>query len=132
MYSNDGDGEIDYIEPLKSKRIWSTWQDKTGLGLDKFGCGDFGYDGAAAIGFGKGIFGEGEFGFDADVLALASKQLKTGRYKFAVKVKDEFGNISEETVETDAIVNIEEAVPAEELRVSEFDKEKNVLKFQVA
>lgn len=74
VYFDRGTGEIDYAEPLSDRpiRIWPSWQDKTGFGMSRFELGDFGYDSAAAVGFGKGCFGNGQFGLDADGIEWVS------------------------------------------------------------
>ncbi|MCK5172392.1 MAG: hypothetical protein KAR47_03320, partial [Planctomycetes bacterium] len=88
VFSNGGDGEVDHGLPVSTEDVvlWPAWQDKCGFGLGRFGSGDFGFDGSAAVGFGKGGFGFGEFGFDADVVRWQSCVLGTGAYKFAVRV----------------------------------------------
>ncbi len=128
-YSNNGDGNIDYDTALlgQPRRIWSAWQDKGGFGMSKFGNSDFGYDGSAAIGFGRGLFGNGEFGFDVDDFNWISEELETGKYKFGMKVKDVFGNAAEDTIETDEIVLICDAKPAEKLEIGSYDKIENDL-----
>jgi hypothetical protein len=62
IYFDNGSGEIDYDNPLTEApiRIWPVRQDKAGFGMSRFGFSDFGYDGAAAVGFGKGSFGYGQ------------------------------------------------------------------------
>ena len=66
IYFDNGTGEIDYDNPLTDPpiQLWPAWQDKAGFGMSRYGVSDFGYDGAAAIGFGKGSFGYGLFGRD--------------------------------------------------------------------
>lgn len=128
IYFDNGTGEIDYDHPLNDSpvRIWPTWQDKAGFALSQFGLDDFGYDAAAAVGFGKGCFGQGQFGFDADSIEWTSRTLPAGVYRFAIKVKDESGNQSA-SCETESITVIPAPRPAEKLRVSSYDKQTNQL-----
>ncbi|HIJ67793.1 MAG TPA: hypothetical protein HPP87_09570 [Planctomycetes bacterium] len=132
VYSDGGGGEINYDEPVSKEdiRLWPSRQDKVGFGSGPFADGDFGYDGSSAIGFGKGAFGEGEFGFDADEMSWISGELETGKYRFAVKVQDRFGNVSE-AQETDKMTVIRTAKPAQKLEVESYDKGESRLKFMV-
>jgi len=98
--------------------------------MSRFGSSDFGYDGAAAVGFGKGVFGRGLFGFDAEVFEWVSPSLRTGVYKFGVKVSDEAGNESSGS-ETAQIAVIPAVRPAEKLSVSSFDKQTNELVLKI-
>ncbi|MBW8000650.1 MAG: hypothetical protein FVQ80_01335 [Planctomycetes bacterium] len=131
IYSNGGNGAIDYSEPVSDSpiQVWSSWQDKDGFGMSCFGGSDFGYDGAAAVGLGKGSFGYGQFGFDADSFDWISSQLGKGVYKFGVKIIDEIGN--EDVVETEDITVIPAAIPAEHLSVASFDKVTNQLVLKI-
>ena len=128
VYSDGASGEIDYDKPASKEDIelWPSWQDKFGFGLGQFGEGDFGYDGSAAIGFGQGAFGEGEFGFDADEINWVSGELETGRHKFAVKVTDRFGQVSD-AQETGHLTVIRTATPADRLEVESYDKAEDRL-----
>jgi len=128
VYSDGGSGEIDYDESVSKEdiQLWPSWWDKVGFGLGPFADGDFGYDGSWAIGFGKGAFGEGEFGFDADEISWISGELETGKYRFAVKVRDRFGNVSE-AQETGELTVIQAAKPADGLEVDSYDKEEDRL-----
>jgi hypothetical protein len=58
IYFDNGIGQIDYDNPITDSpiRIWPAWQDKAGLGMSRFGLSDFGWDSAAAVGFGNGSF----------------------------------------------------------------------------
>jgi hypothetical protein len=132
VYSDGGDGEIDYdtvvnTEPIK---LWPAWQDKGGFGLSRFGRSDFGFDGSAAVGFGNGSFGYGEYGFDADLIVWDSDELETGLYQFGVKVMDRFGNYSD-TSETGEILVVRSAQPAEALEVDSYDQEQDELLLSV-
>jgi hypothetical protein len=128
VYSDGRSGEIDYESPVSKEdiQLWPSWQDKFGFGLGQFGEGDFGYEGSAAVGFGMGLFGEGEFGFDADKVIWESDELETGRHKFAVKVTDRFGQVSDGE-ETGEITVIRSARPAEGLKVDFYDKAEDRL-----
>lgn len=132
VYFDEGTGEIDYAKPIGNfpVMIWPSRQDKAGFGMSRFGCGDFGYDSAAAVGFGKGSFGAGEFGLDADTIDWVSPVLSAGTYKFGVKIVDEFGRASIAS-ETEAITVTPAARPAERLSVASFDKQKNQLVLKV-
>jgi hypothetical protein len=132
IFSDGGGGQIDYDEPASREdiQLWPSWQDKFGFGLGQFGEGDFGYEGSAAVGFGMGLFGEGEFGFDADQVSWASGELETGRHKFAVKVKDRFGQVSNPE-ETGEITVIRTATPAKGLEVDSYDKVEDELVLNV-
>ncbi len=133
IYWDNGSGEIDYGNPLTDRpiRVWPAWQDKTGLGMSKFGIGDFGYDSAAAVGFGKGNFGQGQFGLDAEAIEWTSCPMRSGVYKFAMKVFDEAGNQSSSS-ETRQITVTAPARPAEHAAVSSFDKQTNKLILSVS
>ncbi len=128
VYSDNGTGEIDYDKVLNDSpiRIWPARQDKAGFGMSCFAVGDFGYDSAAAVGFGRGVFGQGQFGLDADSLEWTSPVMGVGVYKFAVKVTDGLGNESGSS-ETDQVMLIPAARPAEEMNISSFDKQTNQL-----
>jgi hypothetical protein len=128
VFSDGGSGEIDYENPVSREdiQLWPSWQDKFGFGLGQFGEGDFGYEGSAAAGFGMGLFGEGEFGFDADEVSWESDELETGQHKFAVKITDQFGQVSDGE-ETGEITVIRTATPAEGLEVSSYDKAEDRL-----
>lgn len=134
IYSNHGNGEVDYNAPVNDfpRRIWPAWQDKGGFGLSRFGGSDFGFDASAAVGFGKGTFGVGQFGLDADVISWTSGQLEAGRYKFGVKVVDLHGNESEESNETELLTVIPGPKPAEELTLTSFNEQTNELIFSIS
>ena len=133
VYYDRGTGEIDYAEPLNDSpiRIWPSRQDKAGFGMSRFGVVDFGYDSAAAVGFGKGIFGKGQFGLDADGVEWVSRPLLAGAYRFAVRVSDSVGNQSA-SVQSGQIVVIPQAEPAENVSISSFDNVTNQLVLSVS
>jgi hypothetical protein len=128
VFSDGGGGQIDYDQPASKEdiQLWPSWEDKFGFGLGQFGKGDFGYDGSAALSFGIGLFGEGEFGFDADQVSWVSDELETGRHKFAVKITDRFGQVSNPE-ETGEITVIRTATPAKGLEVDSYDKAEDRL-----
>jgi len=128
IYFDNGTGQIDYDNPMTNTPIliWPAWQDKAGLGMSRFGLGDFGWDSAAAVGLGKGSFGYGQFGLDADTIEWTSPPLPSGTYKFGVKVMDASGRQSIGS-ETGAITVTPAARPAEGLSISSFDKQTNQL-----
>jgi len=128
IYFDNGTGQIDYNHPLTASpiRIWPAWQDKAGLAMSRFGLGDFGYDSAATVGFGKGSFGHGQFGLDADTIEWTSPPLSQGVYRFGVKVRDKSG-MQSSTSETEPITVVPAATPAEGLSISSFDKQTNQL-----
>lgn len=132
IYFDNGTGQIDYDNPITDTpiRIWPAWQDKAGLGMSQFGLSDFGWDSAAAIGFGNGSFGQGQFGLDADTIEWSSPILPSGTYKFGVIVKDASGREST-GCETGPITVTPAARPAEELSISSFDKQTNNLVFNI-
>jgi hypothetical protein len=128
IYFDNGTGQIDYNNPITNTpiRIWPAWQDKAGLGMSRFGLGDFGWDSAAAVGLGKGSFGYGQYGLDADTIEWTSPPLPNGTYKFAVKLKDSSGRQSSES-ETGPITLTPAARPVDGLSVSSFNKQTNQL-----
>jgi hypothetical protein len=130
VYFDKGTGVIDYENPIGGKQIWEDRRDKAGLGLARFGEGDFGYEWENGVGFGRGSFGLGEFGTDADVIEWASHSLETGTYKFSVKVIDARGNESEAS-ETGEIAVIPAAEPARNLEVLSFDETENTLTLEI-
>jgi len=132
IYSDNGTGEIDYNNSLTDSpiRIWPAWQDKAGIAMSRFGLGDFGYDSAAAVGFGKGSYGQGQFGLDADTIEWTSPPLKAGVYKFGVKVTDKLGNQSSAS-ETESITVTPAARPAGKMSISSFDKQTNQLVLEI-
>jgi hypothetical protein len=132
VYFDNGTGIIDYDHPLGDSpiRIWPAWQDKAGLGMARFGVDDFGYDSAAAVGFGKGAFGRSQFGLDADTFEWTSPPLRVGVYRFAVKISDRAGN--ENSSETDQITVTPAARPAEHLGILSFDKQTNQLVLSIS
>jgi len=129
VYSDGGSGSIDYDVPItiRPERIWAAWQDKGGFGLSRFGRSDFGFDGSAAVGFGRGAYGIGEFGFDADVMCYSSCELASGRYRFAVRISDSFGNNDESYDEIGPITVIAGPKPVRETSVLSFVKQSNEL-----
>jgi hypothetical protein len=133
IYFDNGTGVIDYNQPLSNRpiRIWPAWQDKAGLGMIRFGAGDFGFDSAAAVGFGKGSFGQGQFGLNADTIEWTSPLLMAGVYKFGIKIIDGAGNKSSAS-ETEPITVIPAARPAEQVSISSFDKQTNELVLNIA
>jgi hypothetical protein len=131
VFFDNGTGEIDYNRALNDSpiRIWPAWQDKAGFGMAGFNMSDFGYDGAAAIGFAKGIFGFGGFGFDVDTIEWISPALPQGVYKFAVKITDPAGRQSISL--TRRVTVTPAARPAELLNIKSFDKETNQLVLEI-
>ena len=132
VYYDNRTGAIDYDHPLNDMpiRIWPTWQDKAGFAMSQFGLGDFGYDAAAAVGFGKGSFSHSHFGLDADTIKWNSPPLSAGVYLFGVKVRDESGSQSAPS-ETGTITVTPAPRPAEKLSVSSFDKQTNQLVLKI-
>ena len=132
IYFDNGTGQIDYDNPLTNSpiRIWSAWQDKAGFAMSGFGLGDFGYDSAAAVGFGRGSFANGQFGLDADTVEWISPPLQSGTYKFGVEITDKSGNQSS-AGETEPITVIPAAKPADELSILSFDKQTNQLLLEI-
>lgn len=132
IYFDNGTGQIDYDNPLTDSpiRIWSAWQDKAGFAMSGFGLGDFGYDSSAAVGFAKGSFGYGQFGLDADTIEWTTPELKSGTYKFGVKMTDKSGNQSS-ACETGPITVTPGAKPAEKLSIASFDKQTNQLLLKI-
>jgi len=128
IYYDNGTGQIVYDNPITDTpiRIWPAWQNKAGLGMSRFGLGDFGWDSAAAVGLGKGSFGYGQFGLDADTIEWTSPPLPSGIYKFGIKVRDVSGRQSTGS-ETGPVTVTPAAKPAEGLSVSSFDKQTNQL-----
>lgn len=128
VYSDSGTGQIDYDRPLNASPIvlWPCPQDKAGFGTSLFGEGDFGHDSAASIGFGRGVFGGGQFGLDADTLDWISPLLPLGRYRFAVKILDSYGNESAAN-ETEPIAVVPPPKPAAALSIKSYDKQTNQL-----
>lgn len=132
VYSNGGDGEIDYDIPVsEALPLWGAWQDKAGFGLCRFGEGDFGWDGSAAVGFGRGVFGGGEFGFDADMIEWTSGELAVGVYSFAIKVIDRTGKLQSGASVVSDVVMVPAADAAEGLAVGSFDSDGNVLELEI-
>ena len=99
--------------------------------MSRFGVSDFGYDSAAAVGFGKGGFGHGQFGLDADSLEWTSPVMGTGVYKFAIKVTDEVGNENGSS-ETGQVVVTPAARPTEKVNISSFNKQMNQLVLEIS
>jgi hypothetical protein len=128
IYFDNGTGQIDYDNLITNTpiQIWPAWQDKAGFAMSRFSLSDFGWDSAAAIGFGKGSFGYGQFGLDADTITWTSPILPSGTYKFGIKVRDASGRQSTGS-ETGPITVTPAARPAEGLRVSSFEKQTNQL-----
>ena len=128
IYFDNGTGQIDYNNPITDTpiSIWPAWQDKAGMGMSRFGLGDFGWDSAAAVGFAKGSFGHGHFGLDADTIEWTSPPLPSGTYTFGIKITDPSGRQSTGS-ETESITVTPAAKPAEGLSVSSFDKQTNQL-----
>ena len=91
----------------------------------------WGWDGSAAIGFGRGGFGKGEFGFDADIVEWTSEELAAGVYNFAVKVADSMGNFENEASVVSDVVVIPAANAAEMLEIESFDSDGNLLLLKI-
>lgn len=132
IHFDNGTGQIDYDNPITNKpiRIWPSWQDKAGYGMNQFGLSDFGWDSAAAVGLGRGSFGHGQFGLDADTIEWISPILTSGTYKFGVKVRDASGKQSTGS-ETEPITVTPAAKPAEGLSVFSFDRQTNQLVLKI-
>jgi hypothetical protein len=132
IYFDNGTGQIDYSNPLTDSpiQIWPAWQDKAGFAMSHFGLGDFGYDSAAAVGFGKGIFGHGQFGLDADTIEWTSPPLPGGIYRFGVKLTDGSGTQGAAS-ETEPITVTPAARPAGKLSISSFDEQTNQLVLKI-
>ena len=128
VYFDNGTGTIDYDKPLSESpiRIWDCCQDKAGFGMSRFGCSDFGHDGAAAVGFGRGSFGNASFGFDVDTIEWVSPLLADGVYKFGVVVRDACGNESVAS-ETGEITVTRAARPTGRLSVDDYDAQAESL-----
>lgn len=133
VYFDNGTGEIDYDKVLNGSpiRIWPAHQDKAGFGMSCFAVSDFGYDSAAAVGFGRGGFGQGQYGLDADSLEWTSPVMGAGVYKFAVKVTDRLGNESS-SCETGQVTVTPAARPADKMKISSFDKQTNQLVLSIS
>lgn len=133
VYFDKGTGQIDYSAPLNASpiAIWPCFQDKAGFGMAQFGRADFGYDSAACVGFGKGSFANGPFGMDADMVEWISPLLPLGRYRFAVKIRDAYGNESAAS-ETVPIAVVPPAQPAAALSIAAFDAQTNQLTLRVS
>jgi len=132
VFYDAGSGEIDYDQPINDCpiRIWPSWMDKAGFAMAGFGLSDFGWDGAAAVGFGKGIFGGAAFGLDADTLEWISQPLPAGAYKFGVKVLGRAGNESAAS-KVGPVTVTPAAKAAEGLSVLSFDAQTNELVLQI-
>lgn len=132
-YCDAGSGVIDYTEPVSSSPIpvWACRQDKAGFGMARFGEGDFGFESAAAVGFGKGSFGRDLFGLDADVVEWVSPVLPLGRYRFGVKVVDASG-LESATSESSPIAAVPPAKPAAGLSRLEFNEPTNELTLAIS
>jgi hypothetical protein len=128
IYHDGAAGQIDYARAINDAPIpvWPCTQDKAGLGMARFGTGDFGYDSAASVGFGKGALGLGQFGLDADLLEWISPSLPLGRYRFGVRITDACGNAGP-AVETGPVAVVPAARPAADLDVASFDPQTNQL-----
>jgi len=128
IYHDSGTGQIDYTEPVNVVPIpiWPCMQDKAGLGMARFATGDFGYDAAASVGFGKGALGHGQFGLDADPLRWTGPALPLGKYRFGVRIRDASGNVGLAS-ETAQITVAPAAKPAAGLDVATFDRQTNEL-----
>jgi hypothetical protein len=96
----------------------------------RFEASDFGYDSAAAVGFGKGSFGCGWFGLDADTIEWLSPPLKAGVYRFSVMVVDGTGNKSS-FIEKEPITVTPASKPAVKLDVSTFERQTNQLVLKI-
>jgi hypothetical protein len=133
IFYDAGSGEIDYDQPLNDCpiQIWPSWMDKAGFAMAGFGLSDFGWDGAAAVGFGKGIFGSAALGLDADTIEWISQPLPAGAYKFGVKIVDQTGTKSAAS-EVGPITVTPAARAAEGLSVLSFNAETNELVLQIA
>lgn len=132
VFYDAGSGEIDYDQPLNDCpiQIWPSWMDKAGFAMAGFGIGDFGWDSAAAVGFGKGIFGGDAFGLDADTLEWISQALPAGAYKFGVRVLDQAGNESAAS-EVGPVTVTPAARAAEGLTILSFNAQTNELVLQI-
>jgi len=132
VFFDGGSGQIDYDQPLNDCpiQIWPSWMDKAGFAMASFGLGDFGWDCAAAVGFGKGIFGIAAFGLEADTLQWISQPLPAGAYKFGVKVLDQAGNESTAS-QIGPVTVIPAAKAVEELTILSFNAQTNELVLQI-
>ncbi|MBN1359356.1 MAG: hypothetical protein JW993_02135 [Sedimentisphaerales bacterium] len=133
VYCDHGTGQIDYEAPLNREPVplWPCRQDKAGFGMAQFATGDFGYESAAAVGFGQGSFGHGQFGLDADTVDWVSPDLSLGTYRFGVSVTDLHGDESAAS-ETEPITVVPPARPAAGCEIVTFDPANNQLTLSVA
>jgi hypothetical protein len=107
--------------------LWRDEFEKCGFGMSGFGEGDLGYDGGASLGFGRGVFGENEYGFDMGYLCFVSGQFGDGDHIASVKIKDEFGNVSFSSDESESVRVIRAAEAVGSIEVSEFEVNENKL-----
>lgn len=128
VYHDGSTGQIDYTQPLNSAPIpiWPCIQDKAGFGMAQFATGDFGYDSAASVGFGKSALGQGQFGLDVDPIEWISPALSIGKYRFGVRITDASGNAGSAS-ETAQITVVPLAKPAVALDVAIFEQQTNEL-----
>jgi hypothetical protein len=128
IYCDDGTGDIDYTRRVNVAPIpiWPCTQDKAGFGMAQFAAGDFGYDAAASVGFGRGAFGHDQFGLDAEPIDWVSPAYPLGLYRFAVRISDVRGNEGPAT-QTLPITVVPAAVPAAGLDITAFDSQTNRL-----
>ena len=133
VYSNNGNGEVDYEKAITKSSIpvWSSWLDKAGFGMSCFGLSDFGWDAAGTVGFGKGSFGYNKFGIDADTIEWIRNVLIKGTYKFGVQTVDKYGNkgIASETI---PVTVIPLAKSASNLEIKSFNKNENQLVLKIS
>ena len=126
VYGDEGNGQINYTDPLATIEVWAGAAEKWGYGLDEFGKGDFGYSGTGAIGWGRGSFAWGEFGFDAETQVFASEALTAGKYQFCVRVCDTQGNFIEGEDKT-ATVYLDPLPAAPMVSIENYDEQNDEL-----
>jgi hypothetical protein len=128
VYHDATTGTVNYAAPVNPSPIEVFPNDAyaRGFGLCGFGSGGFGWDGSNAIGFGAGAFGMGEFGFDAPMQSYKTDPLANGEYKFALKVVDAYGNLSDSATEIDVTVDSYPRSP-KRLRVKAWNGETGAL-----
>jgi len=130
LYSNGGDGEIDFDTPVDSQR-YELFPDGAGIygfGHVPFGHYRFGHGSSIrTAGFGHMPFGHYPFGHGTAIVEATIEVEECGSYKFAFGCFDSAGNAHEGSPgEAEVEVHISPAAPAALTKTS-FDKDTGVL-----
>lgn len=136
LYSNGGDGDIDWNTPVSSRRhpLYPGDAGQYGFGRTPFGRTPFGHGQAIGVntGFGHGPFGRTPFGHGATVVTATHAVTACGMYKYGIKTFDAAGNENEGTPAEETLSVHVTPPRATPLKPLSYDKATDILILEVA